>query len=193
MTQASAKSQDLPKKLMTADELLDLPRGQYRYELNNGELTTMSPSGARHGSVTLILGRFIGNHVAEHALGVVFGAETGFRLTTEPDTVLAPDVAFVDQARIQEDGLPTSFFNGSPDLAVEVTSPSDRQKSIDDKVRKWLEHGCREVWVVNPNWRNVTVYRSATDIRVFNEPDELNCSDVLHGFTCHVADIFPKA
>jgi len=80
---------------MTAEELLMLPRGEHRYELINGELKTMSPSSHEHGRVAMRIAAPLAAFVWKNELGEVFGAETGFRLTSSPDTVLALDVAFV--------------------------------------------------------------------------------------------------
>src|SRR4029078_10169133 len=91
-----------PTALMTADELLRLPRGQFRYELINGELKTMSPSGHTHGRIIVRLSSPLAQFVWDNDLGEVFGAETGFKLSSNPDTVLAPDVSFVSKGRVNE-------------------------------------------------------------------------------------------
>lgn len=75
-----------------------------RSELIEGELRMMSPAGGRQGRVTMNCGRLLANHVDEHNLGVVYAAETGFVLARDPDTVRAPDVAFVSAARLSEIG-----------------------------------------------------------------------------------------
>ncbi|MDQ2938191.1 MAG: Uma2 family endonuclease, partial [Acidobacteriota bacterium] len=82
-------------QLITADELLALPRGQFRYELINGELKKMSPAGHRHGRVIVRLATPLAQHVIEKGLGEVYAAETGFKLKSNPDTVRAPDIAFI--------------------------------------------------------------------------------------------------
>ena len=110
-------------QLVTADELLRMPRGRFRYELVEGELRTMSPAGSEHGAIVMNVSVVLGLHVRANDLGVCFGAETGFKLASNPDTVLAPDVAFVNRARIPAGGLPKKFWSGAPDLAIEVMSP----------------------------------------------------------------------
>ena len=82
-------------QLMTADELLKLPRGRFRYELVKGELRTMSPAGDEHGIVIMNLAAPLAVHVKTNKLGFVYGAETGFKIATNPDTVRAPDIAFI--------------------------------------------------------------------------------------------------
>src|SRR5512145_1455571 len=119
----------------TAEELLRLTSGTWRYELVRGELRTMTPSGHVHRRVAALVAARLVSFVEEHVLGVVYGAETGFILSRTPDTVRAPDAAFVTRARL--DATPLSdegYFPGALDLAVEVLSPSDRPTEIDEKI-----------------------------------------------------------
>src|SRR5215218_2442731 len=111
----------LTEKLVTADELLAM--GDIgRCELIYGELVMMSPAGAEHGVIAGRLFLAISQHVEATGLGLAFAAETGFKLSSDPDLVRAPDASFVTKARIGA-SLPKGFFPGSPDLAVEVVSP----------------------------------------------------------------------
>ena len=122
-------------------------------------------------------------------LGVVL-TQGGFLLSRHPDTVRAPDIAFIHKhnfpAALPED----SFWPGAPDLAVEVVSPNDTIREIEERVRAWLEAGTKMVWVVNPKRRTVSVHRSATDPTTLTEKDELTGGDVVPGFRCRVRDVF---
>ena len=177
---------------VTADQVLRMPDDGHRYELVAGELRKMTPAGWEHGVVGGRLRSLLGRHVLEHELGEVFLAETGFLLARDPDTVRAPDIAFIHKDRLPASLPEESFWPGPPDLAVEVVSPRDTTGEVDDKVRAWLDAGAKMVWVVSPKWRNVTVYRSPTDIRVFTENDELTGEDAVPGFRCQVRRIFVK-
>ena len=176
-------------QITTADELLRMPDDGYRYELVEGELRKMTPAGSEHGYVVGELSGRLWQHVRDHDLGSVFGAETGFRLSRDPDTVRAPDVSFIRQERIDAIGIPKEYFPEAPDLAVEVISPGDTAEEVDSKIRLWLAAGVRLVWVIHPGGRSATVYRSMSDVEVLIESDILDGGDVVPGFTCRVRDV----
>jgi Uma2 family endonuclease len=178
------------EKLVTAEELLELPRGKFRYELIKGELRQMSPAGYHHGKIVMRLSSALFQHADDNDLGDVCTAETGFLLTTNPDTVRAPDIAFVSKERADEVGNTKSYGHGVPDLAVEVTSPSDTVSRVEEKVQEWLEAGTSLVWVVSPKLRTVTIYRSLTDIVTLTEKDMLDGGEVVPGFRFPIARLF---
>ena len=176
--------------LMTAEELLRLPRGQFRYELINGELKRMSPTGHEHGRITLRLTVPLAQHVKANRLGEVYAAETGFRLRTHPDTVRSPDIAFICQQRVDKVGASPGYWPGAPDLAVEVLSPDERTPQVTSKVSEWLTAGATQVWFVSPKLRTITVHRSLTDVTVLSEKDTLEGEDLLPNFRLAVAEVF---
>jgi len=117
------------------------------------------------------------------------GTGQGDRGRDRPDTVRAPDVGFVRAERIPAT-LTTGFFQGPPDLAVEVISPNDRAGDLLAKVQDWLGAGCRVVWVVDPGTRTVSVYRGAKQVTILTIADELTGEDVVPEFRLPVAEIF---
>lgn len=178
-------------ELLTADDLLlRIPHDGYRYELSKGELIEEPPAGNIHGNRTMRVGWRLARHVETNDLGVVFAAETGFRLATNPDTVRAPDVAFVTKARIEEIGDFEGFWPGAPDLAIEVISRGDPYTSVGAKVEEYLSAGTSAVWVVDPKRRTVTVYRSLANITILTEAESLEGGDIIPGFTCRITEIF---
>lgn len=176
--------------LMTADDLLRMPDDNFRYELVRGELRKMAPSGHTHGRVAINFAWPLTQYVKTHDLGIVYAAETGFVISTNPDTVRAPDVAFVSRKRVDEVGDVGGYWPGAPDLAVEVLSPGDSYTEVEEKVFDWLAAGACMVVVVNPRHRTATVYRSRTDIVVLTERDTLDGGDVVPGWTMPIQEIF---
>jgi Uma2 family endonuclease len=173
-------------KPITADELFAM--GDIgRCELIHGELVMMSPAGAEHGVVAMRFGRELSTFVESHDLGAVFAAETGFRL--ESDLVCAPDAAFVRKDRLAG-GVPSEYFPGAPDLAVEVISPGDRVREVAEKVNRWLAYGSRSVWVAHPRKTTVTVHRTGAPPKVFSLHEMLVDDAVLPGFQLALSKIF---
>ena len=176
-------------RLMTADELLRMPDDGNRYELIRGNLNKMPLRCGFHGKQAGNVHGSLWAHARANRLGTVYIAETGFLLETDPDLVLAPDVAFI-RREWQRLGDTARYIPVAPDLAVEVISPSDRLTQVHQKALEWLAHGVRMVIVVNPRNRTVQVYRSTTDIVTLTAADTLDGGDVVPGWRLAVADIF---
>jgi Uma2 family endonuclease len=172
-----------PSPLMTADELLHVHLANKRVELVRGVLVVREPAGGRHGSVAMNLAIRLGVHIERAALGQLFAAETGFTLARGPDTVRAPDIAFVRRERLPEPP-PTGFPDLAPDLVVEVLSPGDRPGEVLAKVADWLSAGCRLVWVVDPERRQARVYRHDGSETLVSPDEALEGEDVVPGFSC---------
>jgi len=191
MSQPASLSSAAPRagRSMTAEELFDLPDDGWRHALVRGELQRMTPAGFRHGAVIMNVAAPLSHHVKAR-LGVVCGAETGFVLARNPDTVLAPDVAFVRRERIPASGLPVAFWEGPPDLAVEVTSPGDTRPEVAEKVASWLAAGTRVVWVVDPGRGSVVVHEPGATPRRLAASDVLDGAPLFPGFRLPVADVF---
>lgn len=173
--------------LMTADELYALP-DERRGELIRGVIQPVTPVGKPHWRITGLLDRRVGVFVEAHGLGEI-GPEAGFILFRNPDTILGPDLAFVRADRLpplSEEG----FFEGPPDLAIEVLSPSNTPVQIADKVALYLEAGTRLVWVVDPPQRTVTVHAPGLTPRTLRVGDTLDGGDVLPGFALPLAELF---
>src|SRR5918995_5553543 len=169
------------RQQVTAGELLLMPDDGFRYELVQGELRQMNPAGNVHGRVTMSFAWRLARHVEENRLGTVYAAETGFRLASDPDTVRAPDVALVSQARVEAIGEVEGFWPEAPDLAVEVVSPGDSYSEVEEKDFAWLDAGSKMVVVVNPRQRSATVYKSPSNIIALAEADVLAGGDIVPG------------
>jgi Uma2 family endonuclease len=175
---------------MTAEELIRLPDDGMRHELVKGEHRVMTPAGYEHGKIGGELLIYLGSHVRAADLGDVLNSDTGYLIGRDPDTVRAPDVSFVSKARIPAKGRPTKFWDGPPDLAVEVVSPSDTLEEVEEKVDQWLEAGTSLVWVVNLRRKTVTVYRSRREATILSDSDELDGGEVVPGFRLPIRAIF---
>jgi Uma2 family endonuclease len=181
-------------RLITADELLTMPTyvngSDRRYELIRGELKVMSPTKPLHGVVCARLTVKLGAFVEEHDLGETFGAETGFVVERDPDTVLGTDVAFVSRERLETVETFEKFFPFAPDLAVEVLSPGNTVKEINEKIVFHFAAGSRAVWVFNPKQGTVAVYSSPSEFQTLSDHDTLDGGDVLPGFQLKLSRLF---
>ena len=177
-------------RLMTAEELLNMPDDGFRYELVRGELRKRPLAGQNHGRYASNIGLSLGGHAKTNRLGKSYIADTGYILATDPDHVLAPDFAFISNERLREIGESDGFAQGAPDVAVEVISPNDRYTEVEEKVEDWLNAGCRAVIIVNPRRRTVNLHRSPTDVTILTESDTLEISDIVPGWRMPVEDIF---
>ena len=174
--------------LMTADELLRDPVPNKRTELVRGVLVVREPAGYAHGVVAMKIGVELAVHVKQTGAGVVCAAETGFKLISNPDTVRAPDVAFVSSDRVPPRDA-RGFPALAPDLVVEVLSPDDRPGEVLAKVADWLTAGTRLVWVVDPERRVARVYRADGSETVVTEEGVLEGEAVLPGFRCELGAV----
>ena len=175
--------------LMTAEELerLDIP-GKVT-ELIRGQLIVREPPGTRHGMIAATLCMLLGSFVQREKLGAVLAQGTGFKIESDPDTVRAPDVAFLSTARLGAVGR-RGYAAVAPDLAAEVMSLDDRAGEVLSKVGAWLSAGSRLVWVVDPDREEVRVYRPDGSMRIIPGDGSLDDEDVLPGLTCSVREIF---
>lgn len=155
---------------------------EWRYELIRGELVPMPPPpGEEHGAVTSDLAFELTYYVKQHDLGQCYAAETRFLVERNPDTVIAPDWAFIRKERLFPKRLQGSV-PVVPDIVLEVRSPSDRKKDVESKVQLWLSVGVRLVWELNLKTRILTVYRPDQPPRELGIGDTLTGEDVLPGF-----------
>jgi Uma2 family endonuclease len=177
--------------LVTADELFLMPDTKRGCELVRGKITKYMPAGNLHGVIALKIGRVIGNFVEENNLGVVVAAaETGFIISRNPDTVRAPDAAFIGNEKLAKHGITEKFFPVAPDLAVEVVSPSDKKRDIEEKIKDYLTAGVPIVWIIYPQNRVAAVYRQSNIVSILREDDELDGENILPNFRLSLSKIF---
>jgi Uma2 family endonuclease len=173
------------REVVTEADLLRAPRDGRKRELVDGRIA-VSPAGYRHGRIAARLVRRLEQHADEGRLGDVLDSSTGFRLPG--GNVRSPDVAFVARGRVNGPE-PRGFFDGAPDLAVEILSPDDDPRALMDKVGEYLRAGTRLVWVIDPERRIAAVYRSTADVCRLTESDPLTGDELLPGFACRLSDV----
>lgn len=178
----------LATKLVTAEELLvmPLPEGMLT-ELIDGEIKTMSPAGSDHSRIGMLVGISLGTYIKNRGVGVVYGADGGFILRRNPDTVRVPDVGFVRQERFVQTA---NYFPGPPDLAVEVISPNDTYTEVNAKVLDYLRSGVRLVIVIDPAKQSADIHRSLTETQRVDIDGALDGGDVVPGWTLPLRELF---
>ena len=179
-------------RYLTEDELLRMPDDGNRYELIEGELRKMAPTGYEHGRSTGNLHGLIAHHARLNKLGDVLAAETGFVVARTADgraTVIAPDIAFVSTGRIQPGTNTFKFLELAPDLIVETLSPS-QAVDIEEKIALWLTAGVKLALVLDPTSRSVIMHRSNSEVTTLTVASLLDLGNVIPGFQCNVSDIF---
>jgi len=182
-------SRAVDEKLITAEELAKV---KGRCELVEGRVVRLSPAGFLHGLVAANIHDLLVAHVRRKKAGRVLSADTGYRVRRNPDTVRAPDVAFVSNETLaaHEDSRET-FFPTAPDLAVEVLSPDDSWVAVDKKAREYLAAGAKIVWVVNPEVQEVRLYDGAAP-RILTAKDKIDGGKALPGFKTPVKAFFAR-
>lgn len=176
--------------LSTIEDVWRVSHEGQRCELVDGELRLMEPSNFEHGRVAMTAGWLLTKHVRETGTGVTIGAETGFILARDPDTVRAPDAAFVSQAGADKIGTTERYWPGAPDFGIEVISPTDSFREVEANALCWLDAGTLAVLVLDLSRRSATVYRAGGDARVCDDEQELDLSDAVPGWRVAVADFF---
>lgn len=179
------------QRLVTADEFLTMPpRKGVKVELVRGEVIEVCRPGFQHGLCQIRTGALLDQYhrSRSHGRAVV---ETGLVTERDPDTVRGPDVSYWSFARLPADQTPRGYPDVAPDLGVEVLSPSNRLTLILKKLAEYFERGVRMVWVIDPEDRTLTIYRTTDQGLLLHESATVTCEDVLPGFSCRVADMLP--
>jgi Uma2 family endonuclease len=175
---------------ITPEEFLALPDRDL-YELVDGQLVEVTVSTLSSWVAGEIHG-LLRDHCRTDGSGWVWPADTLCRFSRDPSKVRKPDALFIGRERVTADLLEESFITIAPDLVAEVVSPNDLAYDVDEKVKEYLDAGVRLVWVINPKLRTVLVRRRDGTITGLSEADELSGEEVVPGFRCRVADLFPN-
>src|SRR5437899_7084916 len=180
-----------PSALVTAEEVQRISIPGKVTELVRGRLIVREPPGTHHGAIAANLAYYLSDFVRRHGSGAIFAQDTGFKIASDPDSVRAPDVAFVARERT---GLIRSrgYAELAPDLLAEILSPDDRPAEVLAKVADWLAAGTRVVWVIDPERSEARVYRRDGSLSLLREHDSLDGEDVLPGFACPLRAVLAR-
>ena len=182
---------DFATQIITPDQLAMMPNDK-DFELVDGRLVERK-MGNKSNWVATELARLLGNHVRAQSLGWVFTSEAGYRLNpNRPNTVRKPDVSFVMIGRLPDEEPADAYEGLAPDLAVEVISPRDTVRELDEKVEEYLRSGVRLVWVINLDLQTVRVFHPDGTIETLRAADTLSGEDVITGFGCLVSELFKR-
>ncbi len=181
---------DTSQPLRTAEQLFAMPNDGNRYELVRGVLTMMSPAGSERGKIAGRIFARLHMHVEKLNLGETYAAETGFRIATSPDTVRAPDAAFVSHQRLATVEFTRGYLPLAPDLVVEVLSPGDSSSDVEAKAEQWLTSGTRLVLVADPANQTLRVYKNASQIQVLRSGERFDSGDICGDWQLSVDDAF---
>lgn len=180
-----------PKANHSSWDLERLSANGRRFELVRGELIEMSPTGFPHGIYTNRLASRVSVFAEDNDLGLCPSAETGFRIAQVPETVLAPDWAFVAKDRVPEP-FPEGYLDLAPDIVLETVSPSDTAREVAQKVALWLSAGVRVVWVLDPRTKTLAVHRVGRETIILSASATLTEDELLPGFSFPIKRLFPK-
>ncbi|HEY1860252.1 MAG TPA: Uma2 family endonuclease [Gemmataceae bacterium] len=166
------------------------PENRDKYcELERGEIVELSRPGKLHGLICANVVGILRTFVIQRKKGYVCSNDTGVVVERDPDTVRGPDVLVFEDAKQIED-VEEEYGETPPLLAVEVLSPNDTTGKLMRRVREQLRFGTRLIWVLDPDAKNVIVYRSGKEDSIVEQTEELTGEDVLPDFRCKVAEFF---
>ena len=174
---------------MTAEELYRYQPADKDTELIRGRMVVREPPSQSHGLYAANLCRIVATFVHTQRLGAVFTQDTGFQITWDPDTVLAPDLAFIRRERLRLDS-PRVYGEVVPDLVAEILSVSERRRRAQWKMARWRAAGVSLGWLIEPRSHTATMYLADGRIAVVPAAGQLLGGDVLPGFACALEEVF---
>ena len=174
--------------LLTGEEFALIP-GLGRCELVAGRIVTMSPTNWKHGDFVTEIAWHLHSFVKERRLGKVLTGEVGIYVRRDPDYIRGADVVFISSERIAQI-TSESYLDVAPELVVEVISPGNTWQEMRDKIEEYFAIGVKGVWLVEPERKQVLVYRSPTEMTALDENDTLEGEGLLKGFSLPLAELF---
>lgn len=181
----------IQNKVWTDEELLSLPDDMKKCEIIKGELV-VSPAGIEHEEIGVRLIIALGTYIRKQKLGIVCGSSAGYWMK-DKTSFLSPDVLFITKERLKgEKRAPKKFFDGAPDLVVEILSPSDTVERLHEKIVEYFDNDARLIWVLNPEEQVVLVYHTPQPDKLLRMNDALDGEDIVPGFSMPVSELFAE-
>jgi Uma2 family endonuclease len=175
--------------VLKAEDFWHVPETRMRRALVRGEVMEALPPGGRQGVMASELTTRL-RLWAKSGPGGCVGVESGFMLTRDPDTVRGPEVLYVRAERMPHPGIPESYWEQPPDLAVEIVSPNASANAVHEQVRDYRAAGTSLVWVISPRTQKVVVHTPDGLARTYSRQDTLTHETILPEFTCVIAELF---
>jgi Uma2 family endonuclease len=173
---------------VTLEEFARLPNDGACHEMNAGELITLPPPKSLHALIALTILEFLQQHMKKQGTGRVI-PEAGYLLSRDPLTIRQPDISVISRERVHASD-PDSYFEGAPELAVEVVSPSDSAEDLDIKTKQYLQNGAQQVWILYPRTQTVHVFSRGSATIILDQDQTLEGGVLLPGFSVSVASLF---
>ena len=172
-------------KIWADESFMALSKDGHNYEFVNGELVDTGNSGMKHGEFGAFLAGMLSLYARQNRLGVVCDSSTAFALKS--GNKRSPDVSFVAKELLKgHKHLPKGYFQGAPDLAVEILSPNSTIEEIHDKIVEYFENGTRLIWVIHPDEKLVLVYHAPEPHGFLRSGDSVDGESVIPSFSLDV-------
>ncbi len=164
--------------------------GYKPYELLQGRVVPLEKLSFRHSIVALGAAMLIEEHSNKHHLGEVVSALCGFAVSQ--DTILSPRGAFMTKARWESVQYPYRYFPFAPDLSIELITDTTNLNALKQRLRLYLQAGTQQIWCLQPQFPQVTVYIPGGKYRIFREQELLPGGKLLPGLKLPVSALFPR-
>jgi Uma2 family endonuclease len=200
MTVATSEVKTQPLLLDVSNTTLNVTPEQFdklcidnpdlRLELTStGELIVMPPAFPISGKHNLSLASQVYAWNEQTELGEVFDSSTGYNFTAIGGGKVSPDVSWIEKSRLEGVSL-EQFFEIVPDFAIELRSKTDRLSTLKAKMLEYQRLGVRLGLLINPQDRQVEIYRVGQSVEILESPMSVSCEDVLPGFVLSLQKIW---
>ena len=161
-------------------------------ELVEGRVVGMARNNPTHSHLVVRFGRFLDDWCIRQKFGKVFGGDVAIITKRDPDTGRGADLAVVSFDRLKAQPAEAAALQVSPELIIEVVSPSNMWADLMNKLAEYFHIGTGQVWIVTPSTRTLQVYRSVTDVTGYSvaERPVLAESDLLPGLKIDLREVF---